>query len=197
MFVAHFFQAGKPYHNTDGYQHNHHWMHGVAGSMQECLRLSANMGGNILTMKYPGLETLEDVLKALAPYTDEDFTPLERESKTLPETVPPLPEGTDLQSAIAEELSGEEGVQLSADALIGMNLESFMKLNNKGVRQISESLDIVLPSHSEQFSQLGEAKMNNTFNYVQYIGDSRTQIDVLKAFVLMRVGEMLVPEETE
>ena len=208
MLVLNFFKAGRPYHNTHGYQHNHWWMHGVAGpmSMQECLRLSANMGGNILTVKYPGIENLEALTDILHPYTDEGgqtFKNIVKETAaevdggadTLVEMAieSPLPEGVTPEDVFEEELDGE--TEVTADKLLGMDFQTFMDLNNAGVRQIADSLDIDLPKHNERLSELAQAKMAETFNYTAYIGTSRTQIDVLKAFVLMRVGEMLNPVE--
>ena len=209
MLVLHFFKAGRPYHNTNGYQHNHFWMHGVAGpmSMQECLRLSANMGGNILKMEYPGIDNLNDLTSILEPYTEEGgvtFADLIENAK--PEGVSPAKAQTvdelvggsngmdDNQLAKAMEDEFQDKPELNADAMLGMNYEQFMNLNNSGVRQIAESLDIVIPSHSERLSLLATAKMEETFNYTKYIGNSRSQINVLKAFVLMRVGELLHAE---
>ncbi len=209
MLVLHFFKAGMPYNKTNGYQHNHHWMHGVAGpmSMQECLRLAANMGGNILTMKYPGIDNLEELMEILHSFSEEggetfqsvvDNTPDEYtgDAETLLEMVDPLPDNVNVEEIFEENLSTDEDeIVPTADSILGMDFTTFMDLNNAGVRQIADNLEIKIPSHNERLSLLAEAKVAETFNYTQYIGTSRTQIDVLKAFVLMRVGEFLNPVE--
>ena len=78
---------------------------------------------------------------------------------------------------------------------MGVTLDEFMNMNNQSVRQLADGLEIDLPKYAEQFSLLSAAKSEETFNYTRYIGTSRKQIDVLRAFVLMRVGEMLHPIE--
>ena len=156
MLILHFFKAGKPYHNTNGYQHNHHWMNGVAGpmSMQECLKLSAAMGGNILTHKYPNIETLEDFLAIL------DTPGFEKQpGGTLDEHVPELTGLPEEELAEAMEENFEEKPQLTADVLLGVSYDEFMNLGKAGVTQIADNLDIAIPSHSEQLSLLSDAKL--------------------------------------
>lgn len=146
--------------------------------MQECLRLSAGMGGNVQTVDVPEIQSLEDFKRAVG--IQDPVTPVEPDRAEV--EIPQLSED-------------ETPAKPTADSILGMSLDDFMKTSNQVARQIASNVGIEIPGFNEQFSLLSEAKTNETFNYVRYIGTSRTQIDVLRAFILMKVGELLNPTE--
>ena len=194
-----FFKAMRPYDNTTGYFENYYWKDGVCGpmSIREAQRLSAAMGGRIVTVDLPHIDTFEKFLQALGA---ENHAALSRDkpANTLKDLAGEMTEDpkesikSNLEATPPWTRSEDDGVEERPDRPErdqSIPLDVILEMKKEGLQALAKSEGIEIPVYAEQFRQLTDAKHNGKYDYTEHIGANKNGQRILQAYLIYHLSK--------